>query len=73
MIRGWCSYFNQGPVYRAYWTLRRYTEQRIRRWLMHKHKRRGTGYRQYPDAFLYQKLGLFRPSVPRVSLPNAKA
>lgn len=72
-IRGWCAYFNQGPVYRAYWILRQYTERRIRRWLMHKHKRRGTGYRQYPDEFLYEKLGLFRPVVSRVSLPNANA
>lgn len=59
MLRGWCGYFNQGPVLRAYWLVRAYTERRLRRWLMKKHKRRGTGYRQYPDEFLYKGLGLF--------------
>lgn len=74
ILRGWCGYFNQGPVLRAYRVVRVYTERRLRRWLMKKHKRRGTGYRQYPDQFLYQRLGLFPiPLARRVGPTSAKA
>jgi len=73
ILRGWCEYFNQGPVTRAYILIRRYTERRIRRWLMRKHKRRGTGYRQYPDQYLYQVLGLYKPMAPSRGQPRAKS
>jgi group II intron reverse transcriptase/maturase len=73
IVRGWCGYFDQGPVYEPYRRLRKYIEKRMRRWLMKKHKRRGTGYRQYPDDFLYGKLGLFSPHVHRLSRARAKA
>ena len=45
LLRGWCGYFDQGPIYEPYRRIRKYTERRLRRWLMKKHKRRGTGYR----------------------------
>ena len=32
----------------------------------------GTGYRQYPDEYLYETLGLFRVPRRRVDLPRAK-
>jgi RNA-directed DNA polymerase len=73
ILRGWCGYFDQGPIYEPYRRLRKYTERRLRRWLMKKHKRRGTGYRQYPDEFLYEKLGLFNPHVHRLGRARAKA
>jgi group II intron reverse transcriptase/maturase len=72
-LRGWCGYFSQGPVYRAYRAIQRYTERRLRRWLMKKHKRRGTGYRQYPDEHLYTKLGLFKPLARLLDQARAKA
>ena len=34
MIRGWCGYFDQGPVMEIYELVRAYTERRVRRWLM---------------------------------------
>ncbi len=64
ILRGWCGYFDQGPVFREYRMLKSYTERRLRRWLMKKHQRRGTGYRRYPDEYLYETLGLYRPRVP---------
>ena len=63
IVRGWCGYFNQGPVFREYRMITAYTARRLRRWLMKKHKRRGTGYRQYPDEYLYERLGLYKPWV----------
>jgi hypothetical protein len=61
IIRGWCNYFNQGPVIPPYRIIRKYTERRIRRFLAKKHKLSGTGYKQFPDSYLYKKLGLFMP------------
>lgn len=73
VTRGWCGYFNQGPVLEEYKQLRAYQERRLRKWLMRKHKRRGTGYRQYPDEYLYGTLGLFKPPTRRADLLSAKA
>ena len=72
VLRGWCGYFDQGPVHHAHRRIQQYTERRLRRWLMRKHKRRGTGYRQYPDEYLYQTLGLFQPSGQSKSRSSAK-
>lgn len=73
ILRGWCGYFDQGPVLRSYRQIRDYTERRLRRWLMRRQQKRGTGYRQYPDAYLYQRLGLFEPPRSPSDMPNAKA
>jgi len=73
VLRGWCNYFNQGPVMRVYRLVRRYTERRLRRWLMRRQQRRGTGYKQYPDRYLYDMLGLFMPPETRTAMANAKA
>jgi RNA-directed DNA polymerase len=72
VLRGWCGYFAQGPVHQAHRWVRQYTERRLRRWLMRKHKRRGTGYRQYPDEYLYNTLGPFRPPGQSKSRSSAK-
>ncbi len=33
----------------------------------------GTGYRQYPESYLYDTLGLYKLPSARRDLPNAKA
>ncbi len=72
MIRGWAGYFSQGPVSRIYRLIDDYTARRLRIWLMRRRGKRGTGYRQYSDQFLYETLGLIR-LVPRgTDLANAK-
>jgi RNA-directed DNA polymerase len=73
ILRGWCAYFSQGPVGPTYRVIRRYTERRLRRWLMRRQQRRGTGYRQYPDRYLYETLGLFSVPQSRLERQNAKA
>jgi group II intron reverse transcriptase/maturase len=73
MIRGWAGYFNQGPVRKLYRSLQGYTERRLRIWLMRKRGKKGTGYRQYPDEYLYETLGLYRLPLKRGDLLNAKA
>ena len=73
VIGGWANYFDQGPVGKIYQALQRYAERRLRIWLMRKQGRKGTGYRQYPDQFLYEHLGLIRLRTRREGLSNAKA
>jgi group II intron reverse transcriptase/maturase len=72
LLRGWCGYFDQGPVMEIYDLVRAYTDRRIRRWLMRRTGRRGAGFRQIPDEYVYDTLGLYR--VPRrgADLPRAK-
>lgn len=73
ILRGWCGYFDQGPVQKTYSMVTAYTERRLRRWLMRKHKRRGAGYRQYPDDALYKRFGLYKPIALPKGQPRAKA
>jgi RNA-directed DNA polymerase len=72
MIRGWCGYFDQGPVIEIYELVRAYTERRVRRWLMRRTGRRGVGFRQIPSEYLYETLGLYSVPRRRVDLPRAK-
>lgn len=73
VLRGWCGYFSHGHVLPTYRVLRRYTEQRLRRWLMRREQRPGTGYKRYPLAHLYQTLGLHPIPTRRADMPNANA
>jgi group II intron reverse transcriptase/maturase len=72
MLRGWCGYFDQGPVMEIYELIRAYTERRVRRWLMRRSGRRGVGFRQIPNEYLYETLGLYSIPRRRVDLPRAK-
>lgn len=74
IIRGWANYFDQGPVIKSYQTVQRYTERRLRRWLVNKHKQRGrSGVRLYSDEYLYEHLGLHRLPSSKASVLSAKA
>ena len=72
LIRGWAGYFSQGPVGRTYRLIDKYVARRLRIWLLRRQGRRGTGYRQYSDQFLYETLGLIRLLPGRAAMPNAK-
>jgi group II intron reverse transcriptase/maturase len=71
-LRGWAGYFDQGPVVKAYKLVQDYTERRLRRWLMRRRQKRGTGYRQYSDEYLYGKLGLIQLATSRTEQLQAK-
>ena len=73
LLRGWSGYFNQGRVIRAYRIIQIYTDRRLRRWLIRRQGQRGTGYRKYPDEYLYETLGLYRLPQSRSAVAKAKA
>ena len=65
--------FNQGPVLPTYKLVRWYVQRRLQRWLVRRSRQAGTGYRQYPDEYLYETLGLYALPRRRSDLPSAKA
>jgi RNA-directed DNA polymerase len=71
-LRGWAGYFNQGPVGQVYRLIDNYVARRLRIWLMRKRGKRGTGYRQYPDQYLYEELGLIHLLPLLANRSNAK-
>ncbi len=73
LLRGWSGYFNQGRVIRVYRIIQKYTDRRLRRWLIRRQGKRGTGYRQYPNEYLYETLGLYRLPESRAAVMKAKA
>jgi group II intron reverse transcriptase/maturase len=73
LLRGWAAYFNQGPVLPTYKLVRWYVQRRLQRWLMRRSGKAGAGYRQHPDEYLYETLGLFALPRRRADLPSAKA
>jgi len=73
LLRGWCGYFNQGPIMATRERIRRYTEVRLRRWLMRRSGFTGTGLKRFPAKYLHETLGLYDVRVTRRDLSNAKA
>lgn len=72
LLRGWCAYFDNGAVLKTYKLVRNYTDRRVRRWLMRRTGREGTGFGQIPDEYLYKTLGLYAVPVRLADLPRAK-
>jgi RNA-directed DNA polymerase len=72
LIRGWAAYYNQGPVLKVYRAIQWNTERRLQCWLRRRTSQPGTGYRQYPESYLYETLGLYKLPSARRDLPNAK-
>ena len=74
MLVGWAHYFCLGGVSKAYRAVDAHTRWRLRQWLRRKHKKQGSkGTRQFPDQFLYERLGLVRLTERTRDLPWAKA
>jgi RNA-directed DNA polymerase len=59
-LRGWSNYFRIGTVSQAYRNIDSHVRYRVRQWLCAKFKVQGQGPTRFPDAYLYQELGLCR-------------
>lgn len=58
-VRGWAAYFTYGSVSKARSGVQRYLYQTVRRFLCRRHKVKGGGYRQFPEARVFGELGVF--------------
>lgn len=59
VLRGWVNYFRIANSSRKFGKIKFYVAQRIRKFRRRHRGKVGYGYKQYPDTFLYQKLGLY--------------
>jgi group II intron reverse transcriptase/maturase len=71
-VQGWANYFHLGPVSPAYRIVDAHVRVRLRQWLCAKHKVQGAGTARYPDAYLYDQLGLVRLEGLTRNFPWAK-
>ena len=58
MMIGWANYFCLGPVSKAYRAVDRHARKRLRQWLCAKHKVSWPATKKFPDAAMYNVLGL---------------
>jgi group II intron reverse transcriptase/maturase len=73
LLAGWAHYFCLGPVSKAYRAVDAHVKKRLRQWLCGKHQKPGRGTACYPDAYLYETLGLLRLPNLTCSFPWANA
>ena len=64
-LRGWANYFHYRNSSRMLSKARIHAEERLRTHLMtrHKVKGKGSGYRRFPNADLYERYGLYQVPV----------
>lgn len=72
-LAGWSNYFCLGPVSKAYAAVDAHVCCRLRQWLCAKHKVQGQGTARFPDAYLYEELGLTQLRAKTRSFPWATA
>ncbi|MFQ6106668.1 MAG: reverse transcriptase domain-containing protein, partial [Thermoplasmata archaeon] len=58
ILVGWANYFAHVNASKAFRRVQRYCESRFRRYLRYRRHKYGRGYREIPEEFLYEKLGL---------------
>jgi RNA-directed DNA polymerase len=61
VVRGWMNYFSYGTLWKTYTKLEHFLQQRLRDWLVHKHRVGSRGECRYPATYLYETLGLVNP------------
>jgi RNA-directed DNA polymerase len=61
-VRGWMNYFSYGTLWKMYARLERFLQQRIRGWLVHKHRVESRGECRYPADYIYDRMGVVSPA-----------
>jgi RNA-directed DNA polymerase len=73
LLRGWCGYFDQGPVAKTYQFVNRYVERRLRHWLVQRTGGKGRGFERYSQEYLQDTLKLYWLPQRRIDRSSAKA
>jgi RNA-directed DNA polymerase len=61
LLRGWCTYFCYGTTQIAYRAVERNVYNRVRRFLVERHKVRSRGIRRFPSERVFGELGVMLP------------
>jgi RNA-directed DNA polymerase len=61
LLRGWCTYFCYGTTQIAYRAVERNVYNRVRRFLVERHKVRTRGIRRFPSEIVFGELGVLLP------------
>jgi group II intron reverse transcriptase/maturase len=73
-MKGWAEYYSYSNAHWAFRAVQHYMNQKVRKFLRRRKGRKGFGYKEYPDSFLYEKLGLInltgKGSIKYVSQPQ---
>lgn len=59
VLTGWVNYFRIANSSKKFGKIKFYVAQKMRKFMTRHSQRIGYGYKQYPDSYLYQKLGLY--------------
>ena len=73
VVHGWAGHIYFKYCARDFRNLRRFVEERVRVYLRRKHRHRTGGYQAFPNAFLYDDLGLYRLPLSPPWLASAHA
>jgi len=57
-LQGWYNYIRHCNASRHLRRMQKFTNDRVRRFLRYRRQRKGFGFKEYPDSFLYEVLGL---------------
>jgi RNA-directed DNA polymerase len=63
ILRGWSNYFSHGTRLAAYTAIDRHVRDRVRHFLVRRHKVPGRGTRQFSGSVVYRELGVVRLAV----------
>ena len=69
-LRGWKAYFRLGARAPAYRAIDTYTRDRLRQFLVRRHKAPGRGARRFSYGYLHEDLGLIRLTEHRTKSPS---
>ncbi|MGV7223995.1 MAG: group II intron maturase-specific domain-containing protein, partial [Nitrospinales bacterium] len=61
LLRGWCTYFCYGTTQIAYRAVERNVYNRVRRFLVSRHKVRSRGIHRFPSQRVFGELGVLLP------------
>ena len=61
LLRGWSAYFNYGTTQIAYRAIERHVYERVRHFLVDRHKMSSRGIWQFPSERVFGQLGVFLP------------
>ena len=61
LLKGWSAYFSYGTTQPAFRAVERNVYERVRRFLVQRHRMRSRGIRRFPSERVFGEMGVFLP------------